>query len=41
MLNENALTALEIDCSEGLACCAGDPEFYEEMLGEYAAEGMK
>lgn len=39
MLNENALRALEIDMAEGLACCADDPEFYEEMLGEYAAEG--
>ena len=27
-----------IDIEEGLACCADDEEFYEEMLGEYVSE---
>ena len=33
-----ALQALGLHTDEGLACCADDPEFYEEMLAEYAAE---
>jgi len=32
------LKALGIDTDEGLAYCADDPEFFEEMLDEYAAE---
>ena len=39
MLNTQALGNLGIDADEGLAYCADDPEFYEEMLGEYRAEG--
>ena len=35
------LQALGIDTEEGLAYCAEDPEFYEEMLGEYGTEGLK
>lgn len=27
-----------VDIQEGLACCADDPEFYEDMLGEYVSE---
>lgn len=27
-----------IDINEGLACCADDAEFYEEMLAEYITE---
>ena len=33
-----ALQALGLHTDEGLACCADDPEFYEEMLAEYARE---
>lgn len=33
------LEALGIDAGEGLAYCADDPEFYEEMLAEYVNEG--
>ncbi|MBR2527097.1 MAG: Hpt domain-containing protein [Blautia sp.] len=40
MLHIQGLQALGIDTDEGLACCAGDPEFYEEMLGAYAAEAQ-
>lgn len=29
-----------IDPDEGLACCADDAEFYEEMLAEYIAESQ-
>ena len=32
------LQKLGIDPEEGLACCADDPEFYEEMLDEYTEE---
>ena len=39
MLNSQALEKMGIDANEGLAYCADDPEFYEEMLGEYRAEG--
>jgi HPt (histidine-containing phosphotransfer) domain-containing protein len=39
MLDLQALGSLGIDVDEGLAYCADDPEFYEEMLGEYRAEG--
>ena len=35
MLNLDALRALGIDTGEGMACCADDAEFYEEMLGEF------
>ena len=38
MLDMNALEALGIDAAEGLAYCADDPEFYEEMLVEYVNE---
>jgi len=38
MLDMNALEALGIDAAEGLAYCADDPEFYEEMLAEYVNE---
>jgi HPt (histidine-containing phosphotransfer) domain-containing protein len=34
-----ALNKLGIDTEEGLAYCADDPEFYEEMLTEFIAEG--
>ena len=33
-----ALQTLGLHTDEGLACCADDPEFYEEMLAEYADE---
>ena len=32
------LKALGLDTEEGLACCADDEGFYEEMLREYIAE---
>ena len=38
MLNTDALTLLDIDAEEGLAYCADDPDFYEEMLLEYLNE---
>ncbi len=38
MLDRKALEALGVDTSAGLACCADDPEFYEEMLAEYLKE---
>ena len=38
MLDRKALEALGVDTSAGLACCADDPEFYEEMLAEYVKE---
>ena len=38
MTDMKALEALGIDTAEGLAYCADDPEFYEEMLGEYVKE---
>ena len=38
MLDMNALEILGIDTAEGLAYCADDPQFYEEMLVEYANE---
>ena len=34
-----ALNKLGIDTEEGLAYCADDPEFYEEMLTEFIADG--
>ena len=40
MLNMDALTAAGIDTEEGLAYCADDPEFYEEMLMEFVSEAM-
>ena len=39
MTDAAALEALGIDPAEGLAYCADDPEFYEEMLAEYLNEG--
>ena len=38
MMELTALKLLGIDAAEGLACCADDMEFYEEMLAEYARE---
>ena len=38
MLDTEALRRIGIDPEEGLACCAEDPEFYEEMLREYLKE---
>ena len=32
------LKELGLDTEEGLACCADDEEFYEEMLREYVTE---
>lgn len=39
MANLEALREYGIDTDEGLACCADDPAFYEEMLGEFLSEG--
>ena len=39
MLDTNQLTTLGVDAADGLAYCADDPEFYEEMLAEYVNEG--
>ena len=38
MPDQPVLEALGIDAAEGLAYCADDPEFYEEMLAEYVKE---
>ena len=38
MLDMNALNRIGIDTEEGIAYCADDPEFYEEMLCEYLNE---
>ena len=38
MADEAILRALGIDPDEGLTYCADDPDFYVEMLGEFAAE---
>ena len=40
MLNIDALTAAGIDAEEGMAYCADDPEFYEEMLLEFVSKAM-
>ncbi len=40
MLDMDALTAAGIDTEEGLAYCADDPAFYEEMLMEFVSEAM-
>ena len=37
MANLEALRALGVDPEEGVAYCAGDPEFYMEMLGEFVS----
>lgn len=39
MMDMTALNKLGIDTEEGLAYCAEDPEFYEEMLSEFVVEG--
>jgi len=38
MLNMTKLEALGIQTEEGLAYCADDPEFYEEMLMDFVSE---
>ena len=39
MANLEALREYGVDTDEGLAYCADDPAFYEEMLGEFLSEG--
>ncbi len=44
MLNLQGLQALGLDTDEGMAYCADDEDFYEEMLNEYvllAQEGLE
>lgn len=41
MLNLQGLSALGLDVEEGMAYCADDEDFYEEMLGEFALEAQK
>ena len=41
MLDRSALERIGLDTEAGLAYCADDPEFYEEMLEAYAAEGRE
>ena len=41
MLNRDALARLGIDVEEGIACCAGDPEFFDEMVVEYLDESAE
>ncbi len=38
MLDTEALHRIGIDTEEGIAYCADDPEFYEDMLREYLQE---
>ena len=38
MLDMDTLAAAGIDTEEGLAYCADDPAFYEEMLMEFVSE---
>ena len=38
MLDTKALHRIGIDTEEGIAYCADDPEFYEDMLREYLQE---
>ena len=38
MLDTEALHRIGIDAEEGIAYCADDPEFYEDMLREYLQE---
>ena len=38
MLNLQGLRALGLDVEEGMAYCADDEDFYEEMLDEYVRE---
>ena len=40
MVNLQMLKVTGIDTDEGLACCADDAEFYEEMLKEYVSESQ-
>ncbi len=40
-LDREELRRIGIDPEEGLAYCAEDPEFYEEMLREYLKESGK
>ncbi len=41
MVNLDKLRELGIDVETGMAYCADDPEFYEEMLEEFAAESAE
>ena len=41
MLERDALAKLGIDVDEGIACCAGDPEFFDEMVVEYLDESTE
>ena len=41
MLERDALAGLGIDVDEGVACCAGDPEFFDEMVVEYLDESAE
>ena len=41
MLDRSALDRIGLDTEAGLAYCADDPEFYEEMLEAYIAEGRE
>ena len=41
MLDRDALTRLGIDVEEGIACCAGDPDFFDEMVVEYLDESAE
>ena len=41
MRNTAELQIIGIDTEEGIACCADDPEFYEEMLEEFVQESQQ
>ncbi len=38
MTDLDRLEKLGLNTAEGLACCADDPDFYEDMLKEYLSE---
>ena len=41
MLDMDVLRGFGIDTEEGLVYCAEDPEFFEEMIGEFVSEGAE
>ena len=41
MLERDALAQIGIDVEEGIACCAGDPEFFDEMVVGYLDESAE
>ena len=40
MIDLDLLRNMGVDTDTGMAYCADDPEFYEEMLAEFAEDGL-